>query len=183
MAIVVRNRSDLKKRVLRLFTPCSNVNWDSCLFSWRTKRLHLAKGYLGDLQKGYLDVVLSDNPNYLGVLVRIIRYYMRKQVKIFSSNLACLVLDGINNYSADDVISYEWSSYDHVYINRRVIGHLERMLVPHVCTGKSVVLGVYERNGSFFDSDLVSCHGKSAGQSLCLHGVEESPGSIGQGAR
>lgn len=52
-------------------------NWDAALFSLESKKLTHRPDYIDDLQKRYLDVVLRDNPNPLGMVERALRLMMR----------------------------------------------------------------------------------------------------------
>lgn len=108
------------------------VNWDACLFSWKKKRLFLSETYVDNLKKGYLDLVLKENPNRLGLLVRVLRYYAEKDANYLSSQLVDLISKELQKYSVGKILEYEHSSYKCSYISERLIVYIEKSIELNV---------------------------------------------------
>lgn len=98
------------------------TNWDAIFYSWNTEKLSYRKDYFQDLCEGYLELVLPQNPNLIGCIVRIIRYFLLKEAKIFSPALSRFLSFHLSNLSDSDIIFYELNSYPQSsYINHRNI--------------------------------------------------------------
>ena len=98
------------------------TNWDSIFFSWCNKTLVYSKNYFKDLNDGYLDLVLPDNPNNLGCLTRIFRFYLMKQANIFSPKLRQYLINQLAIHSDKQILEYERKSYpNNIYLNEQSV--------------------------------------------------------------
>lgn len=79
-------------------------NWDAVLYSLESRHLTSRSDYVEALQKRYLDIVLLENPNPLGMVERALRMMMRTGATL-SPALVAFMLETLNN-----VTSLTWSS-------------------------------------------------------------------------
>ncbi len=126
------------------------TNWDSCLFSWNKKSLILSENYLNDLRAGFLDVVLKENPNELGMLVRVLRCFALKEANKFSNKLIDLVFYNLQEYSVSEILDYERMSYEKIYISRNIISYLKEVLHPYFNGILPIELDKFYKNKELF---------------------------------
>lgn len=127
------------------------TNWDSCLFSWNKKSLIISNDYLIHLKTGYLDVVLRENPNQIGMLVRVLRCFALKEANKFSCNLIDLVFENLQEYSDSEILDYERLSYKENYINKNLIVYLKEALQPYTNGMLPVELEKFYKNKELFN--------------------------------
>lgn len=101
------------------------TNWDAVLFDWNEKALICKSDYIDNLKSRYLDIVLNDNPNSIGVLVRLLRTCASKEVHQISYNVSSLLMDGLRKHTYEDISSYELESYDDAFINSHLINYFK----------------------------------------------------------
>ena len=94
------------------------TNWDSILYDIKKNKIFHKKYYFDDLNRRYLDVVLDDNPNRLGMYVRIIRTCICKDVYILSNRAFQLINEAITDYSFEEINSYERTHFQDSYVDR-----------------------------------------------------------------
>ncbi len=82
-------------------------NWDAALYSLESKKLTLRPDYIDVLHKRYLDVVLPNNPNPLGMVERTLRLMMRTGATL-SPTLVQFVLQTLNDKNTDVVSRKAW---------------------------------------------------------------------------
>ncbi len=128
------------------------TNWDSVLFSWSDKEIICRESYFKDLQEKYLDIVLKENPNDLGLIVKLLRFCAIKEVEETSRNIANLLLEGLSDYSVDEVLNYEKSSYDKVFLSSRLIDNLLSE-INHKDDLFPVRIPSYNRTSELFNTD------------------------------
>lgn len=92
------------------------TNWEAVLFRLDGGSLVYKDGYFTDIQEGFLDVVFSENPNLLGMYVRIMRACIDWPVRYLSEKTRDVVRDAIEGYSLEELMSYEREHYRFRYI-------------------------------------------------------------------
>ncbi len=102
------------------------TNWESILYHLNERRLIHERNYLRDLNDRYLHVVYEENPNPLGMYVRIMRAYACKEASMLSNTAARVLNDALKSYSFEDINMYERNHYEFQYIAREVYEHFVR---------------------------------------------------------
>lgn len=92
------------------------LNWDSVIFDVRTRRVICGDNYFSDIRQGILKIVLKENPNEIGSLVRVFRAIRSKYVKSIDFSLIVFISEKSILYCPRDVVSYEKISYDKRYL-------------------------------------------------------------------
>ena len=92
------------------------TNWEAVLFRLNGGPLMCKHGYFQDIQTGYLDVVFSENPNPLGMCVRVVRACIDWPVVRLSTRARDVVRQAIEAYSFEGLKSYEREHYRRQYI-------------------------------------------------------------------
>lgn len=87
------------------------LNWDAALMHWRTKKIICKENYLEHLRDGILDLVLEQNPNPLGMYVRVLRHWCSKDARKVTVRTLRYLADCSRQYSYDDVAAAERKSY------------------------------------------------------------------------
>lgn len=87
------------------------TNWDSILMDWRSKRILCRDGYFDQIANGKLDIILTSNPNPLGMLVRVLRYIQLKDAEQISFSCIEYLRETTNIYGFKDINKSEISSY------------------------------------------------------------------------
>lgn len=87
------------------------LNWDAILMNWRTKMFLHKPNYFEELNERYIDIVLEENPNPLGMLVRVFRHIIYKDAKILSDRVVRYLHRSSQIYSYDVVSDSENVSY------------------------------------------------------------------------
>ena len=93
------------------------TNWEAVLARVDGGRLMYKDGYFRDLQEGYLDVVFSENPNLLGMYVRLVRACIERPVRQLSEKASRVVRGALDACSLGDMMSYEREHYRRCYID------------------------------------------------------------------
>jgi len=101
------------------------TNWDSILFNWNHKNLICDERYFKDINDGYLDIKLLENPNEIGMYVRLLRYFTSKDAHLVSSRTSSSISNAVAKYTFQDLSSYEKSSYKQEYITQSVYSYLK----------------------------------------------------------
>jgi hypothetical protein len=92
-------------------TKTTVLNWDAILMNWRTRNFVCEPWYLDSLRERSLDIVLEENPNPLGMAVRVFRHLSAKDARRISSHAAYYLERCTKLYSFSDLISAELGSY------------------------------------------------------------------------
>lgn len=101
-------------------TNTTVLNWDAILMNWRTKQFISRKNYLEELNERILDVVLIENPDPLGMAVRVLRHFCTKDARKVSLRAVKYLSSITNKYSFENVKEREAKSYNEMEIDRRV---------------------------------------------------------------
>ena len=100
------------------------TNWESVLYDIAHERLMLREGYLKDINDRYLDMVLEENPNPVGVSVRLLRAYVHKNARYLSPSAASAIRSAVRTYSFKELRGYEECHYISCYITRPAYDHI-----------------------------------------------------------
>lgn len=92
-------------------TKTTVLNWDAILMNWRTRRFICNDSYLNDLKDRILDIVLEDNPNPLGMAVRVFRQISAKEAKRIGRSAINYLERCTETYSLDELKTSELQSY------------------------------------------------------------------------
>lgn len=103
------------------------TNWDAVLYSISKNRVYCHKNYFKDLSSGYIDLVLEENPNTFGAMVRILRCFVLKEASQFSPSIITFLNTCFERYSDAEIIEHESASYKKRYLNQEVCGYMRRM--------------------------------------------------------
>lgn len=99
-------------------TETTVLNWDGILMNWRTKRFLHAPSYFEDISNRTLDVVLIENPNPLGMVVRVLRHLLHKDAKKIRVRAVDYLNRETNKYSFADLKDHELASYGNSMIEK-----------------------------------------------------------------
>ena len=94
------------------------TNWESILYRLESGRVLCPPNYFDDLSRGYIDIVLGQNPNPLGMSVRLMRLYAEKQATVFSSQATTLLSAAMSRYTFEELSLYEGEHYVKRFIDR-----------------------------------------------------------------
>lgn len=100
------------------------TNWEAVLFRLDGGPVMCRPGYFQDIQAGYLDVVFSDNPNPLGMYVRLVRACIDWPVLCLSRKARKVVREAVESHSFEDLKSYERHHYRRQFIDEDGYGRV-----------------------------------------------------------
>lgn len=98
-------------------TETTVLNWDAILMNWRTRSFIYRKNYFEDMKSRVLDIVLEENPNPLGMAVRVFRHLCLKDARKISQSAAKYLAKCTQKYSYDEIKNCEISSYNNSVID------------------------------------------------------------------
>lgn len=114
-------------RSIASLTETTVLNWDAILMNWRTRAFVCREGYLNDLRKRILDVVLIPNPNPLGMTVRVFRHLCSKEATSITAAAERFLADSTIRYSYAEITAEEMRSYGTCEIRRDVYERFEHV--------------------------------------------------------
>ena len=88
------------------------TTWDSALYSLNDKSLILGDKFFSGMESGTLDLVLAENPNRLGLLVRLMRHLSGERVKAITPTVSELLMRALQDHRACEIVEYEGESYE-----------------------------------------------------------------------
>ncbi|WP_206860941.1 nucleotidyltransferase domain-containing protein [Lysobacter changpingensis] len=97
-------------------TKTTVLNWDAILMDWRTKRFICGPTYLEELRDRSLDIVLEQNPNPLGMAVRVFRHLSSKDAKSVGRTAVAYLERCTTLYSLEELQKAELGSYGNTVI-------------------------------------------------------------------
>ena len=101
------------------------TNWESILYRVDGGQLICRDNYFEDLRQRYLDVVLDENPNTLGMYIRLVRAHAIKDASILSNRAAQVIREGLLAHSFEEMNEYERAHYSGAYISRETYNYLK----------------------------------------------------------
>ena len=108
-------------------TETTVMNWDAILMNWRTKGFIYRKNYFEDIRSRTLDIVLEENPNPLGMFVRVLRHLCLKDAEKISSRAARYLANNTKKYSYDEIRNCEINSYNNSMIELPIYRFFEHI--------------------------------------------------------
>jgi predicted nucleotidyltransferase len=98
-------------RGIASLTETTVLNWDAILMNWRTRRFVHRHRYLEDISERLLDIVLEENPNPLGMVVRVFRHLCLKDARKITPSAAKYLAEATARYSYQEIKDQEVLSY------------------------------------------------------------------------
>jgi hypothetical protein len=92
-------------------TETTVLNWDAILMNWRNKIFVHRQNYIETIRQRILDVVLRQNPNPLGMAVRVFRHLCLKDAMKITTSAATYLAECARTYSYHDLQTAELQSY------------------------------------------------------------------------
>ncbi|MCI0561018.1 MAG: nucleotidyltransferase domain-containing protein [Nitrososphaera sp.] len=108
-------------------TETTVLNWDAILMNWRTRAFVYRENYLEAIKLRVLDIVLEENPNPLGMAVRVLRHLCLKDARKISVPAARYLANCAKRYSFDEIRSSEVRSFGGSVINPAVYRLFEHL--------------------------------------------------------
>lgn len=129
-------------------TETTVLNWDAILMDWRTRNFIYRKNYFEDIRSRTLDIVLEENPNPLGMFVRVLRHLCLKNAKKISPAAARYLAKNTKKYSYDEIKSCEINSYNDSMIELpiyRFFEHIDTSENQNIKNQFSIASGIVKR--------------------------------------
>lgn len=95
------------------------TNWDAVAYSFKEKKIISSSSYLECLRLGELDIVLADNPNEAGVLMRVIRAVCDKHARILMPRVVKYLKQELPKWSADEIAATQDKVLGRIYLSRQ----------------------------------------------------------------
>lgn len=99
-----------------LFTTITN--WDAVAFSFKDKKIISSPSYLECLRLGELDVVLTENPNEDGVLMRVIRAICDKRAQILMPRLVKYLKQELPKWTSIQIAEVQEKMLGKIYLSQ-----------------------------------------------------------------
>ncbi|AZE06701.1 hypothetical protein [Pseudomonas chlororaphis] len=100
-----------------LFTTITN--WDSIIFSFKDGKLISFPRYLESLRLGEIEVILTENPSELGVLMRVIKSICDKRAKVLMPRALKYLKVELGRWNSSQLVSAQKQSLDRVYLSEK----------------------------------------------------------------
>lgn len=101
-------------------TETTVLNWDAILMNWRTRSFVCREDYLESIKSRVLDIVLEENPNPLGMAVRVFRHLCLKDARKITPSAAEYLGNCTRTFSFDEIKNGEIRSYGNSVIEPAV---------------------------------------------------------------
>lgn len=101
------------------------TNWESILFPLHGGPLIYREGYFEDILRGYLDIVLAENPNPMGMYVKVLRSHAGKGAWEFSRRVVEVLRKAVSDHSFEEFASYEKAHYGDFHISNSIYSQIE----------------------------------------------------------
>ena len=112
-------------------TETTVLNWDAILMNWRSKKFIFRENYFEDINSRVIDVILEENPNPIGMAVRVFRnLYIKEAMKIRESALNYLTKTA-KTYSFEIIRNSEIQSYGEAVISKELHRFFEEIDTSH----------------------------------------------------
>jgi hypothetical protein len=108
-------------------TETTVLNWDAILMNWRTRSFIYRPYYLEHMHARLLDIVLEENPNPLGMAVRVFRHLCLKDARQLSTKAAQYLAKCAKTYDFNTLKKQELSSYGNSVIEPAVYRLFEHL--------------------------------------------------------
>lgn len=114
-------------RGIASLTETTVLNWDAILMNWRTRTFVHRENYLERLRDRVLDIVLEENPNPLGMAVRVFRHLCLKDARKISASAVKYLANCVQTYSFDEIKRCETRSFGGSVINPAIFRFFEHL--------------------------------------------------------
>ncbi|UZE12323.1 nucleotidyltransferase domain-containing protein [Pseudomonas sp. B21-053] len=108
-------------------TNTTVLNWDAILMNWRTGEFICRENYLDELKERMMDIVLIDNPNPVGMMVRVLRHLCTKDAKSITPAVAEYLANCSNQYTFEEIQHSEFASYGSTVIEPAIYRFFEKL--------------------------------------------------------
>lgn len=112
----IRNRLVPYEGIASL-TQTTVLNWDAILMNWRTGAFVCEKDYLTAIHERSLDVVLEENPNPLGMAIRVFRHLATKDARKIGCHAVKYLEQCTERFSFSELSDAELQSYGDSYVD------------------------------------------------------------------
>ena len=92
-------------------TETTVLNWDAILMNWRTKNFIHREDYFKEINLRFLNINLEDNPNPLGMAVRVFRHLYLKDAEKISKAAVKYLSNCTKKYTFEEIKNSEITSY------------------------------------------------------------------------
>jgi predicted nucleotidyltransferase len=104
------------------------MNWDAILYNLSSRKIICSADYFENLASGHIDIVLGQNPNELGSIVRVLRAIYGKNANSIGEKAVTLLENGFNKFNFQDIIEYEKQSYSNSFLNHTLLKRTEKIV-------------------------------------------------------
>ena len=125
------------------------TNWDAILYSINKNRILCKKNYFKDLSSGYLDLVLEENPNTFGAMIRILRCLILKDASEFSPSIIKFLNRNFQKYSIDQILNQESKSYKETCITMENCFYIKKVIKANA---DSFLPAIFEKNSESIET-------------------------------
>jgi hypothetical protein len=101
-------------------THTTVLNWDAILMNWRTRLFVHRENYIESIRSRILDIVLEENPNPLGMAVRVFRHLCLKDARQITVAAAEYLAHCAEKYSFEHVRAAEIGSYGNTVVDANI---------------------------------------------------------------
>lgn len=103
------------------------LNWDAILMNWRTQEFICNDEYLSELKNRTMNIVLKNNPNPLGMAVRVFRHLCSKDARSITSTVVEYLADSTSKYTLKELKKSELLSYGNSLIEPAIYSFFEKI--------------------------------------------------------
>lgn len=135
------------------------LNWDAILMNWRTQEFICNDEYLDELTNRTMNIVLKNNPNPLGMAVRVFRHLCSKDARSITSTVVEYLADSTSKYALEELKQSELLSYGNSLIEPAIYSFFKK-------------IKAYEKLEIRKRFQLASTDLKSEGTTLTFHQFE-----------
>lgn len=93
------------------------TNWDAVAYSFKDRKIISSASYLDCLRLGELEVVLTENPNKAGVLIRVIRAICDKRAKILMPKVLTYLKCELPKWTSSQIVAAQHALFGKVYLS------------------------------------------------------------------
>ncbi|HFD32136.1 MAG TPA: hypothetical protein ENJ28_05425 [Gammaproteobacteria bacterium] len=140
----------VKYQGISSLTATTVLNWDAILMNWRTKSFIFRHGYFEDIGMRRLDIVLEENPNPLGMLVRVLRHLYLKDAMQITIRAVRYIAKQTKIYSYKQLKDAELKSYKNSIIEHKIYNFFHLIDV----SDRMDIRTCYEMTGNILEKEL-----------------------------
>lgn len=108
-------------------TKTTVLNWDAILMNWRTRSFVHTEGYIDAINERVLDVVLPQNPNPLGMAIRVFRHLRLKDARRITTAAATYLASCTARYRLEELQNAEVRSYGSSVIDYNIYRYFQHI--------------------------------------------------------